>query len=124
MLNITFHAQSFEMTDAIKSYLEKKLMMLNKLVEVPTADDMCEVRIRREAPDHHKQGNDIYHVDITITSSGQTYRADADTHDIYASIDEVKDELEQMVRTQQKTFRDDERRGALAAKEMIRDIEE
>ncbi len=117
MNTISIQALDFEMTDAIRGYMETRVSALHKAVGLGSAT--LEARIRRETPNHHRQGEHVYHVDMTLRDAGKVWRADANRADVYAAIDEVKDDLVQLVRRDSDTKRSLFRRGAAQFKKML-----
>lgn len=83
-------ATGITLTPAISEYIEKKINMLQKFFR-----EEDEVLINVEVgkiSNHHKSG-EIFRAEIRINTLGQEYYAEAETEDLYASIDKVKDEI-------------------------------
>lgn len=82
-------------TDAIESYLEKKLTHLDRfLLRIPEPKEtVAELRMTTR---HHNKG-DIFECEIHLRLPKHTLMASAEEHDIYAAIDKVKDDLERQL---------------------------
>ena len=76
-----------EVTEGIKDYTERKIAKLAKFFEEST---ICHVTF-----DVNKN---IQHVDIRIEFKGKTFMAEANTEELYSSIDECIEKIEGQVR--------------------------
>ena len=115
-------ATNISLTPAISEYVETKVGALEKFFQNTNADEvLVNVEVARTTR-HHKSG-DIFRAEIQIKSSGQEYYASADKDDLYAAIDEVKDEIVRSVTSRRKKFISFVRRGGLRAKEIIKNID-
>ena len=115
-------ANSISLTPAISEYVEIKVNSLEKFFQNTNADEvLVNVEVARTTR-HHKSG-DIFRAEIQIKSSGQEYYASADKDDLYAAIDEVKDEIVRSVTSRRKKFISFVRRGGLRAKEIIKNVD-
>ena len=110
-----------EMTSAISDYINKKVLMLNKFF-----DDADEVLVNVEvgrSSRRHKSG-DIFKAEIQITHSGKVYYATVDKDDLYAAIDDVKDEISvQLQKDKKRSVRYLKKGGALM-KSMFKGIKD
>lgn len=87
-MKITMSGKGFEVTDSLKSRIEKKLSGLDKYLKEGTA---ANVRISQE-----KGGRNI--VEITIPISGMLLRAEETDKDMYPAIDGAVDKIERQIR--------------------------
>ncbi len=118
-MNIVIKATNMELTEAIKDYANKRAMSLEKLLGNDSGI-LVEVELGKDT-NHHKQG-EMYRAEINVSGAGQTYRAVASSIDIYASIDEVRDEIERKVTNSRDRSRSLFRRGARSVKKMLKGI--
>jgi len=81
--------QRFQVTDALRDYVEKKLSRLDKYFETPVAS---EINVTLSVT----KGQHI--VEVTIPLVGVMLRAEEKSDDMYASIDTVVDKLERQIR--------------------------
>lgn len=85
--------KEIKVTDAINSYIEKKLERIDKYFEEASA----EATIKTEKNEQIAE--------IAVNANGENYRAAAEEKDLYASIDKVIDILEGQIR-KAKTIKD------------------
>lgn len=83
-----------EMTDAIRSYVEEKLMSLDRLTEKYSPSDV--VAEVGKTSEHHQKG-DIFRAEFNLTIPGALLRAECVKDDLYAAIDEAKDDLKRQL---------------------------
>jgi putative sigma-54 modulation protein len=88
-MKINIKATGISLTPSISEYTEKKVNMLEKFFDNNEALVNVEVG---KITKHHKSG-DVFRAEIQAICNGQTYYAVSETEDLYASIDEVKDEI-------------------------------
>lgn len=87
MYNI--RGQRFQVTDALRDYVEKKLSRLERYFETPVASEIS-VTLSVTKGQHT--------VEVTIPLVGVMLRAEEKSEDMYASIDVVVDKLERQIR--------------------------
>ena len=92
---IQCRAINLAMTEAIENYIHKKveplIKFLAKMGEVPEA--WAEVKHNTT---HHKKGN-VFSAEIHVKLPGNNIRAEAESSDLYAAIDECKDLLKRQI---------------------------
>jgi putative sigma-54 modulation protein len=88
-MNYNIRGQHFQVTDALRDYVEKKLSRLDKYFETPVASDI-NVTLSVTKGKHT--------VEVTIPLIGVMLRAEEKSEDMYASIDLVTDKLERQIR--------------------------
>lgn len=87
---------NLDLTEAIKSYVEKRLGELDRVLTNLGQPQDARVEIGKVS-NHHKKG-DIYRFEINLKVPGQLLRAECESDDLYKSIDLGKDELESQIR--------------------------
>ena len=85
-MEIKVLGKGIEVTDAINYYIEKKLDRIDRYFENSTG----EVTIKTEKKEQVAEA--------VISANNETYRAEAEERDLYASIDKVVDILEGQIR--------------------------
>ena len=80
-----------ELTDAIRSYAEKRVDALNKFVDVEDTSVSANMEVGKTTKHHHT--GDIFKAELNVSIGGKQFRAVAEKEDLYAAIDEVKDEM-------------------------------
>ncbi|MBE3577039.1 MAG: ribosome-associated translation inhibitor RaiA [Limnochordales bacterium] len=88
-MKVTVTGHNIEVTAALRSYAEKKVARLEKVLRPGGSEPAATVRLRTE------RGRHI--VEITISSQGLLVRGEGRTPDMYASIDEAVDNIERQV---------------------------
>ncbi|NIK79333.1 putative sigma-54 modulation protein [Paenibacillus castaneae] len=88
-MNYNIRGQRFQVTDALRDYVEKKLSRLDKYFETPVASDINVTLSVTKG---------IHAVEVTIPLTGVLLRAEEKSEDMYASIDIVVDKLERQIR--------------------------
>ena len=89
-MNIQIKNTNLELTQAISDYLYKKLSDLENLVSHHDKDALCRVEIGKTTK-HHKSG-DVFRAEINLRMKGENVYVVSEREDLYAAIDEVKDE--------------------------------
>jgi ribosomal subunit interface protein len=107
-----------ENTEAIESYVKKKLAAVERLLDKndTSAKAMVEVGLDTK---HHKKGN-VFFAEINLHTRQKNYRCVARAEDLYAAIDDVKDEISREVKSFREKTRDVAKRSARTAKRIIR----
>lgn len=100
-MNINIKATGIELTPAISDYVHKKVSSLEKYIS--NSDVVAQVEVGKST-NHHKAG-DIYRAEIHLIGGGIDHYAVEETHDLYAAIDKVKDEVaHELTHTKGKKF--------------------
>jgi ribosomal subunit interface protein len=94
------YASNMELSDALRSYVEKKFLGLTKFTVRFPAVAECEVEIGKTT--HHQKG-EVFRAEANLTIPGAVLRAEATADDPYAAIDRAKDALKaELIREQKK----------------------
>jgi len=89
--------KDLNLTDTIEDYLEKKLASLEKfLSDFNQESIITEIEVGRTT--RHHQTGDIFRAEINLSINGKLFRVESERDDLYAAIDEVRDDLEQEIR--------------------------
>lgn len=83
--------RKMELTPAIRSYIEKKLSAFEKFIDSKKGKTTVYVEVGKIS-NHHKKG-DIFKAEINMTYSRKSLYAVSEQADIYAAVDDVKDEI-------------------------------
>ncbi|MCT7793552.1 MAG: ribosome-associated translation inhibitor RaiA, partial [Lactobacillus iners] len=90
MLKYNVRGENIEVTDALKSYVEKRLEKLEKYFEIES-DVIAHVNLKVYSEKSSK-------VEVTIPLPYLVLRAEDTTDDMYKSIDFVSEKLERQIR--------------------------
>ena len=104
----------------MESYVRKKLNSLEKVINA--SDDagiFAQVELGKEVRDQIT--GDIFVATIDLDIAGEVHYVEAEQSDLYAAIDEMKDEIVRVVKSHQEKKRDTSRRESLKIKEKLRD---
>lgn len=82
---------NIDLTDAIRDYAEKRVGTLNKFVD--ENDTSVSVVMEVGKTTAHHQAGDIFKAELNVSIGGKQFRAEAEKEDLYAAIDEAKDEM-------------------------------
>lgn len=85
-MEIKVLGKEIKVTEAINDYVERKLDRIDKYFE----DAKAEVTLRAERNEQIAE--------VNVTANGESYRAEAEEKDLYASIDKIIDILEGQIR--------------------------
>ncbi len=119
-MNINFKAMTIVLTEAIRSYAEKRIEPLGKLLGETRDSAIVDVELSQTTK-HHKGGN-IFRTEITIRNGGNRFRAVSTKDDLYASIDDAREELEREIIANKERSRTLFRRGAHHVKNVLKGI--
>ena len=102
-----------DVTDAIRSFTEKKIKKLNKFF---SDDTICHVTFTDKSKGMHR-------VDMRIEYNSRTYIAQENTGDLYSGIDSLIEKIEGQLR-KDKALADKKRRSGLPEKEAPETVED
>ena len=95
-MNLNIKTTNISLTPETKEYLERKLMMLEKIIDFNKDNVFAQVELGKTTM-HHKQG-DIFRAEINLRINGNSFRAVREEEDLYAAIDGMKDEINREVK--------------------------
>lgn len=117
-MKINIVAKNMDLTDAIRSYLEDRINSLGKLIQEGEGEAMVEAEVGKTS--HHHQAGEVFRTELNLTVNGKFHRAESVKDDLYASIDEAKDEMMRVLRSNKKKGESLFRRGAAEIKRLLR----
>ncbi len=106
------------MTPAIEDYLNKKLLSLNRLVDFDADNVFAQVELAKTS--HHHKSGDIFRAEINVKIGKMHIRAVSEKEDLYAAIDDMKDELAREIKSDKEKHLDLKRKGSAEIKKMIK----
>ncbi|HBR80300.1 MAG: Sigma 54 modulation protein/ribosomal protein S30EA [Candidatus Uhrbacteria bacterium GW2011_GWE2_45_35] len=92
---ISTKATNMEMTEAIKTYVEEKLLSLEKLMVDFRPEPEVSIELGKTS-DHHSKGP-FFFAEANLIVPGQILRARTEVEDLYEAIDLMKDDLRRQV---------------------------
>ncbi|MDD5152698.1 MAG: ribosome-associated translation inhibitor RaiA [Candidatus Pacebacteria bacterium] len=118
-MQIKIKATGIELTSAIETYVEEKLQSVEKFaIEHQEENPLMEVEIGKST-NHHRSG-DVFRAEVNMQVLGKHFRVTSEKSDLYAAIDDLRDELVRGLRSYKGKERTMFRRGARIIKKMIR----
>ena len=118
MINLNIKATNMQLTPAIRSYVENKVSALEKLVDPDDTTVHADVEVGQTSR-HHQHG-DIFRAEINLQISGEMLRVESQQDNLYAAVDEVKDEMQRRLRKVKTKRTRGTRKGGLEFKKMLR----
>lgn len=115
-MNIKITTNHIDIGPEIEEYVSKKLSSLGKFLDHDGA--LCEVELGKTTM-HHKSG-EIYRAEVNISYKGKQFYVVSEKDDLYAAIDEMRDEAERVVVSRKKKYIRLFRRGASKIKNLIK----
>lgn len=115
---VQIRSDNLEITDAIRSYIDKKVSQLAKFTRTKEGSTTLEIEIAKERAEQNN--DDLFRAEINALVDGQFFRYSANAGDLYAALDLMKDGIIRELTQTQNKKRDLIRRGAAAAKRMLR----
>lgn len=119
MLKHHIKSTNLEMTEAISDYLAKRLDTLDKFID-KEIEALAKVEVGKTSHHHHK--GDIFRAEVNLNIGGKNFRAVAETSDLYAAIDKMRDEIVAEVTKSKRKSLHLLRRGHQKIKNMIKGI--
>jgi putative sigma-54 modulation protein len=118
-VNINIKGTHIELTEAIKGYVIDKLSVIDRLLVDPDGA-FVQVEVGKESR-HHSKG-DVFKAEINVRADGKNFYAVVIKDDLYAAIDELKDEVQEKIKSGKEKKRSLFRRGAGRIKGMIKGL--
>lgn len=111
---------NIELTDAIQDYVERKLESVEKMTDPQDESVFADIMLGKTAGRQNLP--DLFSAEINLHVSGKFFSACSKADNLYAAIDEVKDEIEQELshhKDKQETLI---RRGGAKVKNILRGL--
>lgn len=112
-------ATNMDLTSAIESYVDEKIASIEKFA-IPHAEEELFVEIEVGKTTNHHQSGDVFRAEANLRIRGKHFRAVSEKSDLYAAIDDVKDELSRSLNSYKGRERGLARKGAAMIKNMLR----
>ncbi len=117
-MNTNIKATNMELTDAISNYINKRLLGIEKFVKKGEMVGRIEVG---KTTNHHKQG-DVFKAEFDFDISGVKFYTISEKDDLYAAIDEAKQEIVRQITSNKDRKQTLYKRGAASVKKMLKGI--
>jgi putative sigma-54 modulation protein len=101
-MNINIKATKFELTDAIRDYVQSKVDMLEKFLgDLPVIN--CDFEVEKVGSSNK---GDVFRAEINLQIPKDLLRVEKAASDLYKAIDKVKDHMEEMIVEAKKKLQD------------------
>ena len=119
-MSTNIKATNIELTDAIKDYVNKNLLGLDRFITDPKENLIIQVEVGKTTM-HHRSG-DYFRAEFNVDISGKKFYVSAKKDNLYGAIDEAKEALFRKIDYSKNRERTLLRRGAKSIKKMIRGL--
>ena len=118
-MQIKIKTTNIELTSALSAYVEEKINSVEKFAP-PHADEVLLANVEIGKTTKHHNAGEVYCAEVNIMVRGKGYRAVSEKTDLYAAIDDVRDEIIRELNSSKEKSRTLMRRGAGMLKNLIR----
>lgn len=118
-MNTNIKATNIELTSAISDYVNKRLSAIEKFVK--EGEEMTAYIEVGKTTNHHKQG-DVFRAEFNIEISGTEFYTFSEKEDLYAAIDDAKEEIVRQITSNKERKQTLFKRGAKSVKKMLKGI--
>lgn len=118
-MQIKIKTTNIELTDAIESYVNEKIRSVEKFA-VPHENENPVVQVEIGKTTNHHQSGDVFVAEANMRVRGKHFRATSEKNDLYAAIDDMRNELVRELSSHKEKARTLVRKGAGMIKEMLR----
>ena len=118
-MNTNIKATNIELTSAISDYVNKRLSGIEKFVK--DGEEMIAYIEVGKTTNHHKQG-DVFRAEFNIEISGTKFYTFSEKEDLYAAIDDAKEEIVRQITSNKERKQTLFKRGAMSVKKMLKGI--
>ena len=120
-MNISIKTTGIEPTDALTQYVTEKVNAAAKFLRADDAGNVAaQVEIGKTTK-HHQSGN-VFRAEVNVRMDGKTFRAVSEQEDLYAAIDDMKDELVREITSAKDKRQTLIRRGGAMVKKFMRGL--
>jgi len=119
-MRINIKATDISLTPPIDNYINKKLKSIEKLINKKDTGVLCDIEVGRTT--HHHKSGDVFRAEINLQTEGKTFYASSEKDDLYAAIDEMKDQVKNELlsyKTKKETLL---KRGGAKVKSLLKNL--
>ncbi len=120
-MRITIKATNIDHTNAIDSYVNKRMRDLEKLLDIKEKSELARIEVGKSTT-HHRLGKDIFFAEVMFHVSKKDFRATTKADDLYAAIDKMRDEIVREVSRYHERLRKQKKDGAREIKRRIKKV--
>lgn len=119
VMKIKITTTNIELTNAIESYVEEKIRSVEKFA-IPHENEEIIVNVEIGKTTNHHQSGDVFVAEANLRVRGKHFRATSEKSDLYAAIDDMRNELVRELSSHKEKTRTLVRKGAGLIKDMLR----
>jgi putative sigma-54 modulation protein len=113
-------ATGIDLTPSLRSYVEEKLGYVERLLGQVEDNLLANIEIGKTTNHHHS--GEVFRAEINLHLAGHDYRAARTDVDLYAAIDQVKDDIVEEIKSYRNKRSTLLRRGSRKLKGMLRGL--
>jgi ribosomal subunit interface protein len=106
-MQINLKTKDMELTDAIRQYVEEKMLSVSKIADEYDQAAMVDVEVGKSTR-HHNKGP-YMRAEMNLEFLGNVFRSEQEREDLYEAIDTAKDDLRRQVVEHKERAQDDQR---------------
>lgn len=91
------HANSIELTPAIRNYVEEKVGLIEKILS-PEENKLTEARVEIGKPSRHHYSGAVFYSEINLNMGRRFLRAESSHEDLYTAINSTRGDIERQIR--------------------------
>lgn len=118
-MRINIKTTNIELTTALSAYVEEKLRSVEKFA-MPHKSETLTAEVEIGKTTKHHQSGDVFCAEVNLLVRGKYFRATSEKDDLYAAIDDMRNELVRELTSYKEKSRTLVRRGAGIIKDMLR----
>jgi ribosomal subunit interface protein len=116
-MQITVKTTQYQMTPEVQTYLDERLVAIEKFLDESNGTAICNVELEHE---HAQQHGRVYRAEVNLNAHGEFFRVEENAESMNAAIDAVRDEILRRVRKGKNKHMSMVRRGGAMLKKMMR----
>ena len=96
-MKIIFKKKDFTITPSVQDYVEKKMETLEKFFK-SFGEEKRIIEVELGKSTGKQKSGDIFRAETNLNLGGKMFRAESEQSDIFAAVDEMRDDLEQEIK--------------------------
>jgi ribosomal subunit interface protein len=122
-MKINLLSKNIVLTPEIEKYISKKITNLSKLLgKIEKKDGGVVMNFDVSKSSRHHRSGAVFHADCLVRIKGKRFYSSADEEDLYAAIDQVKENLFREISQYKDRKQTLYRRGAKSVKKMMKGL--
>ncbi len=120
-MTINIKATNMELTPAISSYVEGKIIGLDKFIVAKDPESVL-VNVEIGLNTKHHQSGKVFRAEINLHIGGKYIRTVSEKEDLYVAIDDMRDQVVREIKAFKEKKRDLSRKGGSIIKKILRGL--